>query len=81
MLQETAYNRFLFRFVGLLLFEDYKVIFVIWLAWPMMNLYNFLFQKLCKLSLKELYCEENELLRNEPVYSVQEREVLTLKVS
>ena len=37
--------------------------------------------KLCKLKLKELYCEENKLFVNEPVYAIQEREVLSLKVS
>ena len=32
------------------------------------------------LPLKELYCEENPLLHHVPVHSVQEEEVLSLKV-
>ncbi|XP_005101046.1 leucine-rich repeat-containing protein 69 isoform X2 [Aplysia californica] len=35
--------------------------------------------ELSSLPLKELYCEENPLLQNMPVHSVQEEEVLSLK--
>lgn len=40
-----------------------------------------LFYQLAHLPLKELYCEENNLLQHIPVHSQQEDEVLTLKVS
>ena len=36
--------------------------------------------QLANLPLKELYCEENNLLQHIPVHSQQEDEVLTLKV-
>lgn len=36
--------------------------------------------QLARLPLKELYCEENNLLQHIPVHSEQEDEVLTLKV-
>ena len=38
------------------------------------------FLKFPALPLKELYCEENPLLSHVPVHSVQEEEVLSLKV-
>ena len=37
--------------------------------------------KFAALPLKELYCEENPLLNHIPVHSVQEEEVLSLKVN
>lgn len=43
-------------------------------------LFLFLFLQLAHLPLKELYCEENNLLQHIPVHSQQEDEVLTLKV-
>ena len=44
-----------------------------------MNMFLVLFQ-LNNLPLKEMYCEENPLLQHIPVHSVQEEEVLSLKV-
>ncbi len=41
---------------------------------------NLLFLQLAGLSLKELYCEQNNLLHHLPVQSVQDEEVLPLKV-
>ena len=43
------------------------------------NIYLCIFQ-LASLPLKELYCEANPLLQHIPVHSVQEEEVLSLKV-